>query len=557
MASVGGAMRRLLHLFRPDLSWRQRLDKYTLRNESIAGFIAAVIIIPQAAALATLAGMPPEYGIYTSIVPVMVAALFGSSWHSLSGPNTAVSIMVLATVIPFANLGTGLYIGLVLTLTLLVGLVQLVMATARLGNVLNLVSHSVIAGVTNAVGVIIIVTAGAGFLGVTTPSGDPFWVRVWNLVHDVVRANPFALAVGGITLVAAIVARRRHRRYALVIATGVGIAVTELVNLLAGSATTGLELLGNIPIQALALTVPGFHFDDFFVLQQLIVGSVAIAFVGVLQAAVIARTLAEKSGQHVDLNREIVGQGLSNVAAAFTSGFAGSASFNRSAAHHASGAETPLAAILSGVFLLVIALAAAPLVAHISTPVISAILIMVGWGLLDFADVKHIAASRGEAIIFGVVFIAALLLGLTEAVFFGVCAAIIGYLSHTSRPRVVARDHEEGGMVVHLRGNFFFGSAHAIKDALVKLRGRDEARGTLSVDVRETVYMDAAATRVLCHEAEHRRARGGSVVILLTPAQMAELQERDHCLTRSFSPANGDYDESDTVVELHHGRTDS
>src|SRR5687767_14913475 len=134
--------------FFPFLHWWPRVNRVTLRADAIAGAIGAIVVLPQGVAFATIAGMPPEYGLYAAIVPAIVAALFGSSWHLVSGPTTAISIVVYSTMSTLAEPGTPPYIGLVLMATFLTGVFQLAMGLARMGVLVNFISHTVIVGFT-------------------------------------------------------------------------------------------------------------------------------------------------------------------------------------------------------------------------------------------------------------------------------------------------------------------------------------------------------------------------------------------------------------------------
>ncbi len=214
--------------------------------------IGAILILPQSIALATLAGMPPEYGIYTSIFPVIFASLWGSSWHTLSGPNTAVCVLIAWAVAPFASAGNEYYIGYVLALTLMVGVIQLALGILRLGAVLDFISQTVISAIVLAVALIIIVSAGSALLGVLSNLGEPFFVRLYQVVHDIPRANGYALGVGVITVLSGLLARRYWKRYSLVIAVFVGLLAASVLNLLYGPATTQIELIGNLSIVPVA-----------------------------------------------------------------------------------------------------------------------------------------------------------------------------------------------------------------------------------------------------------------------------------------------------------------
>ena len=155
----------------PDLSWRERLNRASLRADALSGLVGAVVVVPQGIAFATLAGLPPEYGLYSAMVPAIVAALFGSSWHLVSGPTNAISLVVFATLSPLAEPGSAAYVALALKLALLVGVIQLAMGLARMGTLLNFVSHTVVVGFTAGAGVLIIVAQLGNFFGLSLPPG--------------------------------------------------------------------------------------------------------------------------------------------------------------------------------------------------------------------------------------------------------------------------------------------------------------------------------------------------------------------------------------------------
>ena len=249
-------MKHLMTLFLPSLTWEKNYNRDSARHDVIAGMISALIMIPQAAALASLAGMPPQYGIYASIVPVIIAALWGSSWHALSGPNTAIALMISAAIFPFANLATEHYISLVFSLTLYVGIIQLIMAAFKFGSLLKFVSPAVITGITNAVGVLIIVSACWGLLGVHNMVEWHFITKINQLVHDIVLANPYAAGIGVFTLAAGIVAQKWKRRYSLVIAMFAGMCGSWILEWLIGTETTGLEVLGHLSVQWKFFAIP-------------------------------------------------------------------------------------------------------------------------------------------------------------------------------------------------------------------------------------------------------------------------------------------------------------
>jgi len=498
----------------PDFSWTMNYNRDTLRHDFVAGIVSALIMIPQAAALASLAGMPPQYGIYASIIPVIVAALWGSSWHALSGPNTAVALMISAAIFPFANLGTEHYISLVFSLTIIVGVIQLVMAGFKFGSLLKFVSPAVISGITNAVGVLIIVSACWGLIGVHNMVEWHFITKLNQLAHDILLANPYALGVGLFTLLVGFVFRNRFTKYSLVVAMFAGIGVSWLLEWMFGTETTGIEVLGNLSVQWLHFTPPNLKIEAAFVLQHLVLAGFAIAIVGALQASVIARAIADRSRQEVDKNKELVGQGMSNVIGSFFLSFAGSSSFNRSIVHYQSGAKTPLSAVLSAIFLFIFVYLGQAIISMMPIAVMSAILILVGWRLIDLREFRRIFHLRSEAIIFYLTFFSAIMFGLTDAVTLGMAASLFVYLKGLINPNITAVFETHNSQhVLQLRGHLFFATLAHLSNHVRTLLKVQQTDNTLVIDLREVTYIDWAAIRLLRQIGNEWRKNGGKFVI--------------------------------------------
>lgn len=508
----------------PFLLWLPRAVRGPLRPDLEAGLVGAVLILPQSFALATLAGMPPEYGVYASIVPVVVAALWGSSWHTLSGPNTALCVLIAGSVAPFASPGSTDYVGYVLALTLMVGVVQFALGLLRLGTVLDFISYTVIDALVLAVGLVIVVSAGAPLLGVLANLDEPFFYRVYQLAHDLERANPYAVAVGVATVAAGLAARRWVRRYALVVAVLVGGLAGYALEVLLGSAGTGIDLLGRLDLSALPLSMPHLSLESMAVLKQLLSAAFAIAFLGLMQTVVIARSLAVKSGQVIDGNQEIVAQGLSNLVAPFFSSFACSGSFNRSAAHYEAGARTPLAAVHASVLLALLVWLGGPLIAHLPMPAVAGALILVGLGLIEPATLRRALRQRRERPVFLATVAAALLFGLNAGVFTGLALSLVLYLWQASTPNLVVRRHfAADGRPVHavtINGNLFFGSVHHVERALRRVAEGEEEPGVLLVHTEHLSYLDTSGIAMLAGEARRRRAAGGDCYLYLTRGEV-------------------------------------
>jgi len=517
----------------PNLAWLEGYNFNLARHDMIAGMISALIMIPQAAALASLAGMPPQYGIYASVIPVIIAALWGSSRHALSGPNTAVALMISASIFPFANLGTEHYISLVFTLTFFVGIIQLSLALLKFGSLLKFVSPAVITGITNAVGVLIIVSAAWGLIGVHNMVEWHFLSKINQLGHDIFLANPYATGLGVFTLIVGLVLQKFVKKFSLVIAMFCGIGASYLLDVLVGSEVTRVEVLGHISVQGLQFALPNIHIDAAFVLQHLLLSALAISVVGALQASVIARAIADRSGQLVDKNKELVGQGMSNVIASFFMSFAGSSSFNRSIVHYQAGAKSPLAAIISAFVMFDIVYFGQDIISLMPISVMSAVLILVGFRLIEVREFRRIFHLRSEALIFYLTFFSALLFGLTDAVFLGMVVSLFVYLKGVINPNITAFADVQGIQhELQLRGHLFFATLSHISYHIRNLMRSNNHGHTLIIDLREVTYIDWAAIRLLRQIGKEWRDNGGKFIIRVLENQQEKTLGNIHQLEK-------------------------
>ena len=197
-------MQKKLEVLLPFLKWKNLITKENLQSDIIAGFIGAVVVLPQGVAFATIAGLPPEYGLYSAIIPAIIAALWGSSKHLVSGPTTAISLVVFATISPLAKVGTPEYIKLTLTLTLLVGLIQLIMGWMKIGKLLNFISHTVIVGFTAGASILIITSQIKNFFGINVSQGSSFYETIRILILEIGQTNHYVFGVAITTLLTGI-----------------------------------------------------------------------------------------------------------------------------------------------------------------------------------------------------------------------------------------------------------------------------------------------------------------------------------------------------------------
>ncbi len=518
-----------LKLLRPAYNW-PRPQASQLRGDFESALIGAFIAIPQAIALAALAGLPPQYGIYTSIVPVMLAILWGSSWFLVSGPNTAMSLMLAAAVAPLALPGESPYLGYILLLTLMVGLIQLGAGLVRAGSLLNFVSNTVIVAITHAVALMMILSALASVLGLKLDPTAGFFLKCWQLMTQLSDSNPWTLSIALLVVGVGLLSRLWSRRYALLLGLIAGTLAVYLWTHYANGDADLIPLLGSFQLSLFAWSTPISDASTYGVMRNLLGSAMVIAFVGLMQSVVISRSLALKSGQNIDANRECVGQGVANLVAPFISAFAGSGSFNRSAAHLQLGARTPMALIYSALLLLFLVFAAQPLLAIIPQPAIAAMLILIGIGLLDFSAIRRILLSRQETIIFISALIISLVFGLTEGVLTGVLLSLVIYLKRTSVPRVnlSERRSRDGRPVteVGIDGNLFFGSVAVIEQCLPMPNGSEAMDSILLLRTNHLTYLDIPGAELLLRQVGIWRKAGHDSYISVDRPEQLEIFKR-------------------------------
>lgn len=504
------------------------LDRETVHIDFFAGITAGMLALPQAIALATLAGMPPEYGLYTSIFPVVIAALYGSSWHAMSGPNTALCLMITFTLAPFASPQTFEWVQYAITLTFMVAAIQLSFGLLRLGAVFNYFSHTVMVALVTSVGIIIIVQQFGNFMGVIMNPTDPIEDMLAQLFFKASHANLYALGVGSITVMTGILVKFYRPKWPhFMLAVIAGMVAAKGLDLILGSATVGIDKLGTLSLSVLPLSAPDFRAESFAEASEgLFAGAFLVAFLGLMQTAVIARSMAMKSGQHVDMNQEVIGQGMSNLVGSFTSCFASCGSFNRSASNLDAGARTPLSALISAAALGLLIIGAAPLVREMPIAVMAGVLLMVGAGLIRPGDIKRLMMVRGEArLVFLVTLSVTLYGGLNQGVLTGIVLSIGGYLRSVSKPGIQLYFSDEArqylppgvdeGTVLRVSGSLFFGSMRPVEQALSDIAAQDRRRGVLVLYGEYIQQMDITAADTLAREALLRREQGGMLVLWL------------------------------------------
>ncbi|SHM77014.1 sulfate permease, SulP family [Roseovarius litoreus] len=436
------------HLSRyvPVLDWGRTYDRNALSNDMIAAVIVTIMLIPQSLAYALLAGLPPEAGIYASIAPIILYAIFGTSKALAVGPVAVVSLLTASAIGQVAEQGTAGYAVAALTLAFLSGGFLVLMGVFRLGFLANFLSHPVIAGFITASGILIATSQLKHILGVSasghtlpemlgsifahlsqinwitvvlgvTATGFLFWVRK-NLKPTLKRLGASALLADILTKAGPVAA----------------VVATTLAVWGFGLDTQGVKIVGAVPQSLPPLTLPGFSPD---LLGALLVPAILISVIGFVESVSVAQTLAAKKRQRINPDQELIGLGAANLGAAFTGGYPVTGGFSRSVVNFDAGAETPAAGIFTAIGLAIAAMALTPLVYYLPNATLAATIIVAVLSLVDLSILKKTwAYSRGDFAAVAATIFLTLMLGVEIGVASGVAISVLLHLYKTSRPHV-------------------------------------------------------------------------------------------------------------------------
>lgn len=524
----------------PFLRWAPQLDRKTISGDLMAGLTGAIVVLPQGVAFATIAGMPPEYGLYAGIVPAIVAALFGSSWHLVSGPTTAASLVLFSSLSAYAEPGTAIYVKMALTVAFMVGILEITMALFKLGTIVNFISHSVVIGFTAGAGVLIAVNQVKTFTALPIPRGSHPHEVILYLVEHFAEVSWPAVAVGLATLATGILVRNHLPRVPyMIVAILVGSFAGWVLTTFAGAK---VATVGALPSSLPPLSAPSFDPEMW---RKLAPTAVAMTMFALTEALSIARALAVRSGQHIDANQEFFGQGLSNLAGSFFSGYVATGSFNRSGLNYDAGAKTPLAAVVAGAGLMVLVVFLAPYAVYMPMAAMAGVLFLVAWGLIDWHHIAQILrTSKSETAVLVVVFVSALVLELEFAIFLGVMLSLLLYLNRTSNPRIIPRvpDPMSAGRkfatagdrlvecrqmrIIRIDGSLFFGAVNTFQETLRGYEKEIPDVRFLAIVMSGVNFVDLAGAEALVQMAKRWRARGGGLYLIRTKDRVMEILER-------------------------------
>jgi SulP family sulfate permease len=530
---------KLISIF-PFLTWFKLISKESIKADLVAGLTGAVIVLPQGVAFATIAGLPPEYGLYTAMVTPIIAALFGSSFHLVSGPTTAISIVIFTAVSHHANPGTPEFISIALTMTFLAGVYQLAFGLARLGTLVNFVSHTVVIGFTAGAAILIATSQMKHISGIFVPKGESF-IHTWmDLFAGSSEINIYLIAIALVTLGFAILSKKLMPKSPNLL---IGMVAGSVIAIYFQNFTNGIKLVGEIPAHLPPLSLPDFSLSTIKVLAP---EAFAIALLGLIEAVSISRAVATKSNQRINSNQEFIGQGMSNMVGSFFSSYAGSGSFTRSGINYEAGAKTPLSAIFSAFSLMGIVLLIAPLTAYLPIAAMGGVILLVAYNLIDFHHIKQVLSfSKSESGILLTTFFATLFLELEFAIYLGVILSLVLFLARTSTPKIptLAMDELPDGTrkliniekkplkscpqlkIIRIDMSIYFGSITHIQNRIAKIVDNEQINHILIV-ASGINFIDLTGAEALVSENNRLKQSGGGLYFVGLKASVYEFVAR-------------------------------
>ncbi|WP_290876171.1 SulP family inorganic anion transporter [Gracilimonas sp.] len=466
----------------PILDWIKSYSGDDAKGDINAGITVGIMLIPQGMAYAMLAGLPPIYGLYASIVPLILYAVFGTSRQLAVGPVAMVSLLVLAGVGEIADVGSDRFIQLAIMTAMGVGVFQLLMGVFRMGFLVNFLSHPVLSGFTSAAALIIGGSQLKNLLGIDIPRTNYVHEILINAFQKINEIDPFTAAIGIGSIATIILIRKWKRTFpSALVVVGLGTLVTYVF----GLNESGVAIVGDIP-----RGLPSFKFTSmsWADIELLLPTILVISLVGYMESIAVAKAIANKHGYKVDPNQELIGLGVANIGGALFQSYPTTGGFSRTAVNDQAGSRTGMASIVSAVIIALTVLFLTPLFYYLPSAVLAAIIMVAVAGLFDTHEMRHLwKTDRKDLALLVITFIATLSLGIEEGIAVGVLISLglviysstkphsteLGRLGETKNFRNVKRykeaKTEEEILIYRFDSQLYFANVEYFRDTIDSL----------------------------------------------------------------------------------------
>ena len=511
------------------MSWISELkNPDILRADVIAGLTVALVLVPQSMAYAQLAGLPPQYGLYASFLPVMIAALMGSSRQLGTGPVAIVSLLTAAALQPYAT-NPETYVTYAALLAFMVGIFQFMLGSFKLGFIINFLSHPVVVGFTNAAAIIIGASQLDKIFGVVKPEAAQTYEQVWGvLVNAYGGTHLMTLSMAILAFIIIIAVKKYTPKLPAVL---LSVTITTVISWLTGfHENFGGAIVGSIPEGLPSIVMPNF---DLSIMSSMVVTAVTIGLIGFMEAISIAKAMAAQTKQRLDADQELMGQGIANVVSCFCQGYAVSGSFSRSAVNISAGAKTGFSSVVTAIIVGITLLWLTPLLFHLPQATLAAVIIMAVVNLIKFHPIKHAwKVEKHDAIVSVVAFVLTLLFAphLENGIVIGVILSLGLFLYRTMEPRFTELSAHDGSTmfvnaldndlnrcevvsIVKYSGSLYFANAGYFEDRILRLiADKQEHLKYIIVDMAGINQIDASGEEALTGLLDRCSANGVEIL---------------------------------------------
>jgi SulP family sulfate permease len=530
----------LLKRYFPFLGW-QRFTAQSVREDIIAGVTVSLVAIPQALAYAQLAGVPPYYGLYAAFIPTIIGVLFGSSAILSTGPVAMTSLLTAASIAPLAAAGSQQFYAYAVLLALLSGMIQIGFGIARMGVLLNFLSHPVLMGFINAAALIIGISQIPAFLGISVKQSTHLLVDTWNVLANFDTLHGMSLAFGLGALALLYFFKKIFPKLPGVLIT---VGLLTWISYMVGFAEHGGRVVGEIPTGLPSLSVPTF---DWTAIRDLLPAAFVVSLISFVEAMSSCKVISMKTRSRWDENQELIGQGLAKVAAAFCQSMPVSGSFSRSAINLASNARTGLSSLISAGFVLATLMFFTGALFHLPKPVLAAMIMMAVANLVNFKSIQHaLQASRDDGIAAIATFIATLMFApnIQNGILTGIILSLVLFLYRRMRPRIIVSLglHSDGTLrdaarfdlpvlppqvgALRFDSSLLFFNVAFFENAVLKLMQQKPDAKFILISGHGINHLDGSGVEIISSLARHLHDSGITLVFSGLKMQVLEVMER-------------------------------
>ncbi|MFD1037299.1 SulP family inorganic anion transporter [Virgibacillus byunsanensis] len=401
----------------------QQLTQYKHENlvgDVTAGLIVAFLLLPQSMAYATIAGVPLSIGLVAATFPLIIYSLFGNSKYLSVGPVSVVSLLAFSGISSIVQPHSSQFMGLMIVLALLVGVVQIIMGLIRFGSIFDYVSPALISGFTSAIAIIIALNQIKSIIGVKLPSYHNFFYYLIEIANHIPKANIFSVGIGLGSLFILLVLKKKFTvspgPFIVLIAS---IIIVDYFNL----HKKGVDIIGEIPQELPSMSMHTTTFDTILLLVPI---ALMIGFISFIESYAIGKTLANKKNEELNPNQELIGLGLANVTSSFVGAIPVAGAISRSAVNYQSGAKSNLSLLITAIFMLLSIIYLTPLFYHLPKAALAAIIIIAVSNLINFKNfIIYLKYKSTDAAIYLATFIATLLIDIFIGLVIGICLSLL------------------------------------------------------------------------------------------------------------------------------------